>query len=105
MLYTTSGTGGVLPPTPVRSLVDFLFSLSCSGTGFTRYGWFIIEAKPNNLISTHPPHPHLASLDTGHGGFRVWYRPINFTPWVPGLVQAYKVYNPRVIPIAMSTVE
>ena len=27
-------------------------------------------------------------------GFRVWYRPM-------GLVQAYKVYNPRVIPIAM----
>ena len=78
MRYASSGTGGLLPPTPVWGLVDF-FLYRGSGTESTRYGWFIIEAKPNNLISTHPPHPNLLSLGTGLWGFRVWYRPINYT--------------------------
>ena len=39
-----------------------------SGTEFTRYGWFIIQAKPNNLSSIHPTRPNLL-LGTGRGGF------------------------------------
>ena len=68
MRYAASGTDGLLPPTPVRSLVEF-FLYRNSGTESTRYGRFIIEAKPNNLISTHPPHPKLLSLGTVTGGF------------------------------------
>ena len=48
MRYAASGTDGLLPPTPVRSLVEF-FLYRNSGTESTRCGRFIIEAKPSCL--------------------------------------------------------
>ena len=48
MRYAASGTDGLLPPTLLRSLVEF-FLYRNSGTESTRYRRFIIEAKPSCL--------------------------------------------------------